>query len=177
METRCIIALVGLLATTAVLADAYKWLDAEGVVQYSDRPQPGAERISLPSDSRAAVTAAPRQATNPADQPATEAAAFRYTSLSVESPGAEETLWNIEGVLSVSLALTPALQNGHQLRVHMDGAPRPQLVNSQNFQLEEVFRGVHNLQVEVIDETGKTMIRSRPNRFYVQQNKVILRAR
>ena len=41
-----------------------------------------------------------------------------------------------------------------------------------SFQLQEVWRGVHNLQVEVVDETGQLMIRSQPNRYYVQQNTV-----
>jgi hypothetical protein len=35
-----------------------------------------------------------------------------------------------------------------------------------------VHRGVHNLQVEIIDASGQLMIRSQPNRFYVQQNRV-----
>jgi uncharacterized protein YjiK len=42
-----------------------------------------------------------------------------------------------------------------------------------SFQIEEVWRGVHNIQAEIIDDTGKLMIRSEPNRFYVQQNTVI----
>ena len=37
---------------------------------------------------------------------------LRYESFEITSPGAEETLWNIEGVLNVSLSLTPALQPG-----------------------------------------------------------------
>ena len=96
---------------------------------------------------------------------------FSYESIEVASPAAEETLWNIEGTLSVSLSLSPALRPGHQVRVYFDGTP--QLVRTASFQLEDVYRGVHNIQVEVIDETGKLMIRSRPNRFYVQQNSVL----
>jgi hypothetical protein len=46
------------------------------------------------------------------------------------------------------------------------------MVSGTSFQLQEVYRGVHNLQVEVIDETGKLLKRSRPSRFYVQQNTV-----
>jgi hypothetical protein len=45
-------------------------------------------------------------------------------------------------------------------------------VSGTNFQLQEVYRGVHNLQAEVIDETGTLVIRSRPSRFYVQQNSI-----
>ena len=92
---------------------------------------------------------------------------MRYENFEITSPGAEETLWNIEGVLNVSLSLTPALQPGHQVRVYFDGNPR--MVNGTNFQIDEVYRGVHNLQAEVVDATGQLMIRTRPNRFYVQQ--------
>ncbi|MEQ9563507.1 MAG: hypothetical protein RLN69_13390, partial [Woeseiaceae bacterium] len=91
-------------------------------------------------------------------------------SLSIASPAAEETLWNIEGVLNVSLSLSPALQSGHRVRVYFDGTP--QMVSGTSFQLEGVYRGVHNLQAEVIDPSGKLMIRSQPSRFYVQQNAI-----
>jgi len=94
----------------------------------------------------------------------------RYDSLEIVSPAAEETLWNIEGVLSVSVALSPGLQPGHQVRAYHNGQMAP--VSGTSFQLQEVWRGVHNIQVEVVDDTGKLMIRSKPNRFYVQQNTV-----
>jgi hypothetical protein len=49
---------------------------------------------------------------------------------------------------------------------------QPQIVSGTSFQLEEVYRGVHNIQVEIIDATGRLMIRSQTNRFYVQQNSI-----
>ena len=67
----------------------------------------------------------------------------------------------------MSLSLTPGLQTGHQVRVYFNG--EQQMVSGTSFQLNEVWRGVHNLQAEVLDETGQMMIRTRPNRFYVQQ--------
>ena len=70
----------------------------------------------------------------------------------------------------MSMALSPPLQPGHQVRVYFDGSP--QMVSGTNVQLQEVWRGVHNLQAEVLDETGKMLIRSRTNRFYVQQSTV-----
>jgi hypothetical protein len=106
------------------------------------------------------------------DEPtdAQPAAEFRYESIEISSPAAEETLWNIGGVLSVNITLKPALQRGHQLRVYFDGEQRT--VTGTSFRLDEVYRGVHNLQAEVVDETGQLKIRSLPNRFYVQQNTV-----
>jgi hypothetical protein len=46
------------------------------------------------------------------------------------------------------------------------------MVSGTSFQVEEVYRGAHNLQAEVIDQSGKLMIRSEPTRFYVQQNAI-----
>ncbi|MDH3417399.1 MAG: DUF4124 domain-containing protein [Gammaproteobacteria bacterium] len=175
MEIRLPFILLGLLVASASLADAYKWTDADGVVHYSDRPEPGAERVVLGSETRSQSQTASPGATSPSPGNANNEAAkpFSYTSLEISAPAPEETLWNIEGILNVSLALSPALQPNHEVRVYFDGVA--QAVEGTSFQLEEVYRGVHNIQAEVLDETGKLMIRSLPNRFYVQQNTVRFR--
>jgi hypothetical protein len=173
METRTILVLLGLLAAGIAVADTWMWTDDEGVVHYSDRPQPGAELVVLdePNSSKSLATDNRSSRSNTgADADANSTGPIRYESFEVTSPGAEETLWNIEGVLNVSLSLSPALQPGHQVRIYFDG--KPQMVAGTSFQLQDVYRGVHNLQAEVLDETGTMMIRSRTNRFYVQQSSV-----
>ena len=174
MLTRLFILVSILMAAGTVLAQAYRWVDDDGIVHYSDRPQEGAERVFLPSDNRVTRRVAPTPvaaaATSSSEQQP-EPAAFQYESLAVSSPAAEETLWNIAGVLSVSLDLQPGLQRGHLIRLYFDGNARDP-VASTSFQVEEVWRGVHNLQAEVGDETGQLMIRSATNRFYVQQTNI-----
>ncbi len=172
MESRPIFVLIGLLATASVLAQAYRWVDEDGVIHYSDRPVEGAELVQLSEYSRnTGVRLYRERPTSPAaDEQQADDQPFRYENLSVSSPGPEETLWNIEGVLDVSLTLSPGLQSGHQVRAYFDGQQR--MVSGTSFQIEDVFRGVHNIQVEVIDNTGRLMIRSETNRFYVQQNVV-----
>ena len=165
--------LLALFAAHGAQAQAYKWTDEDGVVHYSDRPEPGAEVINLPESQgtrRAAAPAAAQTAATTGDDAAANQP-FRYESLEVMAPSAEETLWNIGGVLNVSLALQPALQPGHQVRVYFDGTPRE--VPGTSFQLEDVYRGVHNIQAEVLDEAGELQIRSLPNRFYVQQTTIV----
>ena len=173
MLSRTFIALVCVFAAGTVLAQAYKWTDEDGVVHFSDRPQVGAEQIELAAPVRpppppprtvsraAAATAAPA----PED-----AGPFEYESLTISSPRAEETLWNIEGVLNVTLNLQPALQEGHRIRVFFDGTPR--FVTQMSFAIDEVYRGTHNIQAEIVDKSGTMMIRSTPNRFYVQQTTI-----
>ena len=172
MRMRLFILVSVLMAASTVLAQAYRWVDENGLIHYSDKPVEGAERIILPSDNRVVRRSqpAPAAATRPAGDQQAAPAAFKYESLDVATPAPEETLWNIEGVLSVRLDLQPGLQDGHQVRVYFDGNAR--MVSGTSFQIEEVYRGVHNLQAEVVDATGKLMIRSVPNRFYVQQNSI-----
>jgi len=167
---------MGLLAANGVLADAYVWTDEDGVVHYSDRPHPGAEVVDLGESTprrRAPVSQSAASQPDADDSDDPQQGPFRYESLAVASPDAEETLWNIEGVLIVSLALSPTLKPGHQVRVYFDG--NPQMVSGTRFRLTEVYRGAHNLQAEVLDQTGELMIRSQPSRFYVQQNTVRFR--
>ena len=172
MELRSFFTLVCLLAASAAAAqEAYRWVDEDGVVHYSDRPREGAEEIVLPKPNVADTRRVPKPAmgSQEKDESASKAETG-YQSIDIVSPKAEETLWNIEGVLNVSVALQPALQPGHQVRAYFDGEMQP--VSGTSFQLQEVWRGVHNIQVEVVDATGKMMIRSQPTRFYVQQNTV-----
>ena len=172
MLKRLFLGIAALAVASAVFGQAYRWVDEDGVVHFSDRPEPGAEQIQLPTfrtNSRPAVRSAPTSTSSAnAAQPAAQEQPFSYESLTIASPAAEETLWNIESVLNVTLDLQPALQRGHRVRVYFDGTAR--LVSGLSFQIEDVFRGVHNVQAEILDETGKMMIRSIPNRFYVQHN-------
>lgn len=174
MQIRLVTGLGLLLLAGIALAEAYRWVDADGVVHYSDRPEPGAEVVQLPTYRPSSSPSTPAPSSRSSRREEAQAGAadqpFSYQSLSIAAPASDQTLWNIEGVLSVSLSLQPALQSGHRLRVYFDGTPR--MVSGTSFQLEEVFRGTHNLQAEVIDQTGKLMIRSEPSRFHVQQNAI-----
>ena len=170
MQFRPTLIILAMLGVAAAAQEAYRWVDENGVVHYSDRPSEGAEQIELPTpnvaQTRRVAPAQPAQTEDdPADEPATG-----YEAIDIVSPGEEETLWNIEGVLSVSVSLTPAMLPGHQMRAYHHGAS--QMVSGTSFQLQEVWRGEHTIQVEVLDPAGKMMIRSEPRRFYVQQNTV-----
>ena len=174
MLMRTFIALIAALAAGTVLAQAYKWVDEDGVVHYSDTPVEGAEQIVLPSDGRRPQRPAyspPVQSSQVPDELGVEAPEiFAYDSIEVVAPAPEEKLWNIEGVLNVALRVSPALRSEDQVRVYFDG--EEQLVSGTNFQIQEVWRGVHNIQAEIVDSTGRLMARSLPNRFYVQQNSI-----
>ena len=172
MLMRTIIAIFAIITASVALAQAYRWVDENGVVHYSDRPMEGAERIILPESTRPS-----RPAPVFRDEEAAEAeteepqAPFSYQTIEVVAPAPEETLWNIEGVLNVALSIEPALRPTDQVRVYFDGEMRE--TTGSSFQIQEVYRGVHNIQAEILDENGNLMGRSLPNRFYVQQNSIV----
>lgn len=169
MQRRSIFILLGVLAATAVLADeAWKWTDEDGVVHYSDVPVKGAEPVNLSEFSKKTGASisngrAPAAASEPEEE-------LAYESITIAAPANEQTLWNIEGLLNVSVAVNPALQQGHRVRAYFDGDVRD--VGGTSFQLLEVYRGTHSLQAEIVDQTGRVIIRSPTSRFYVQQNSV-----
>ncbi len=177
MLMRTFIALIAVLAAGFAAAQAYRWVDEDGVVHFSDVPVEGAELIQLPDDRNRSrpqsidslAVAAPTTSST-ADPQVAPQPVFRYETLEVVAPAPEETLWNIEGVLNVALRVSPSVRAEDQVRVYFDGEQRT--VSGTSFQIEEVYRGVHNIQAEIVDSTGQLMIRSLPNRFYVQQNTI-----
>jgi hypothetical protein len=172
MRSRACIALFAVLAAGVLPAQVYRWVDEDGVIHYSDTPHPGAEEVQLPGSEPPPPGAGfeTAQRTLPTNGEPPDTRPFDYQGLRFVAPAPEETLWNIEGQLTVRLDLQPGLRSGHQVRVYFDGEPRT--VNGLQFELEEVWRGTHNLQAEVLNDQGQLMIRSEPIRFYVHQTSI-----
>ena len=148
--------------------DAWKWTDDEGVVHYSDVPVDGAEQVHLSEYNK--KTGARISDSTELTRREEEPEEFGYDTLVITSPSAEETLWNIEGRLPVSITINPNLMRGHRIRLYFDGTAQD--ISGTSVTLTEVYRGVHNLRAEVIDATGRVITISEPVQFYVQQNSV-----
>jgi hypothetical protein len=112
-------AAVGALGATTL----YKWVDANGVTHYSDRPEPGAQRVTVAAaqtyKGQSAAAAEPRaRQGRPAEQ-------VSYTRLEVSSPEDGAVLWNTGSRIDVAAAIEPDLANGNQLWFILDGKSQP----------------------------------------------------
>jgi len=158
-------------ATLLDAAEVYRWTGADGQTHFSDRPQPGAQRITInvspPATGSPAGSAGASGGTGQEEE--TPAPFARYQSLTITSPTQEQTLWNIEGQLDVVAAVQPALQPGHALRFSLDGRTATAEPGSTRTRFTEVFRGEHSLQVEVVDAGGRTLVASPTTSFFVRQ--------
>lgn len=147
--------LISLLAVLPLLVTAdplYKWVDDQGNVHYSDKPQPGAQKIVLPKAS----TYNPAFLATPAPQPAPVAPANKdahqtYTQIVVSSPKDQDTIWNTDTV-AVSVALTPALQAGDTVTISVDG--NSQTVTGTSATFSGLERGEHDVTVTVNGKRG-----------------------
>lgn len=165
-------ALAALAASGAAFAQAYRWVDENGRVQYSDKPPPEKAKeervIKAPPPAPAPPRASPTEAKKQPGAPG-KAEQRGYAALRILTPASEETISNTD-VVAVQLALEPALdnENGHKIRILLDGAPAG-LWDAPQGSVTDVIRGAHTLRAEVIDRSGATVASTETVTFYVQQ--------
>lgn len=158
-----------LLLASAAWADAtlYRWVDDQGVVHYSDTPQPGAEKVHIaPAQTfpAAPVSAAQSASSSPA-------AASQGQSCAITQPAPEQSFYAPETV-AVEVQVTPHLEGATQLVVSLDGAavqPAKSAERGYLYQLSNVDRGAHTVTAEVRDGAGHLLCNASPVNFYVQR--------
>ena len=174
---KCLILLFALTTSLVHAAPAWRWVDANGQVHYSDTPVPGATQIELSgaqtfgSSARQQPAAANRQANQSAQQRST-GNAERYRAFNIVSPKQQETLWNVGTVVDVQIELDPPLQPNHLIDLFVDGQRRNLNTTSTALGLEDMFRGVHTIQAVVLDQNGAEVMRSLATTFMVQQSSI-----
>jgi hypothetical protein len=148
----------------------WRWKDADGVVHYSDRPVPGAERIDVRSSQRTTGEFTP-EAPRPVATP--EPPATRYTRCAVASP-VNDQVFNAVRTVAVTLAIEPGLRSEHQLQVILNGSPFvgwPQ--DSMSHTLENMNRGSYTLSARVLDENGRALCTGPTINFHVRQPSIL----
>lgn len=156
-------------ALTAGAAEIWRWTDANGTVHYSDSPVPGAERVDVHVTRPAtpAQPAPPPTYSSSATEPAPDAP--RYTRCAIAQPANDSTLQFSEAV-NVSLAIEPALQDGHDVQVFLNGAayaewPSASITHS----LGMLPRGSYTLAVRIVDSSGTVRCTGPVSNFHVRQ--------
>jgi hypothetical protein len=152
-------------------AQTWRWVDANGVVHYSDVPVPGAEPMDL--GSRVVTPKnpdAPRPVTNvPQASQAAEPSARPYARCVVSAPANEQNFQGVQAI-TVSLDILPALQAGHRVEVVMNGqAISGWPADASSYTLPEVYRGSYILNVRVLDALGRQLCAGAPSSFHVRQ--------
>lgn len=144
----------------------YVTRDANGVLVFSDSPQPGAEEVNL--SSRINVMQA-TDATLPKPKPP----AKEPFTVEIVQPEDQGTVRDNTGSVYVSGKISPMFQRGLRVRLLIDGKAHAEPQNSAVFILRDVERGEHKLQMELFDQNGKLIATSPVTTFYLHKASVI----
>jgi hypothetical protein len=154
-------------AGSAFATKMYKWVDAQGVVHYSDTPQPGATEIEIHTAQTYRAPAVRGGVSGSAGAPAAPSAASGYVSCRISDPGPEQSYFSPD-VIAIAVSLSPALQAGDQVVVTVDGAPLP-ISASLEYQITQPDRGPHTVSASVRNGEGKTVCTAPSVTFSVQR--------
>ncbi|MGH8509045.1 MAG: DUF4124 domain-containing protein [Gammaproteobacteria bacterium] len=170
MRTLILYCLLGIASVG--YAAVYKWTDADGNVQFSDKPHPGAEEVKglEPQTYGAPVLKGPEL---PKEQAQKEFAG--YKKVEILAPANDETIWDNTGNISIKVGLMPDLQAalGHQIVLSVDGK-RSEGAAATDFNLTNMDRGAHSVQATVVDESGAALSTSSTVTFHLKKHSVLL---
>ena len=160
------------LLPVAALADnghttVYKWVDAQGVVHYSDQPHPNAQKLEIRGAQTFSAPPLPQSSSNSAPVP-TQAAGPAYDNCAISQPADQQTLTNVNQATAV-VQTSPQLRPGDQIRFFLDGRQIAGAGTSFNF---PVVRGQHSAQALIEDSTGQIVCETSTVTFFVHQPSV-----
>jgi Domain of unknown function (DUF4124) len=157
------------LVSAAALADnggtttVYRWVDAQGVVHYSDQPHPHAQKLEV----RGAQTFSalpPGETSSPAPE-ASEPSAAAYQSCAIAQPADQQMLMNVYQT-TAEVQTSPQLRQGDEVRLFVDGK---QVAGSGTSFTFPVVRGQHSVQAVIEDSTGQIVCETSTVTFFVHQ--------
>jgi hypothetical protein len=161
------------LFSAAALADnggtttVYKWVDAQGVVHYSDQPHPNAQKLEVRGAQTFSALPAPTPSATPAAEP-TQQSAAAYQGCAIAEPADQQSLMNVFQATAVVQA-SPQLRPGDGVRLFVDGK---QIAGSGTSFTFPVDRGQHSVQAVIEDSTGQIVCETSTVTFFVHQASV-----
>jgi hypothetical protein len=143
----------------------YKWVDANGVVHFSDQPNPNAQKIEI-------ADAQTYQATKPSAAPPAAAAAAPATAPPVcviDTPSAGQVFIDTYSITG-HVTLAHAGPEGSQATLRLDGLDISALLGAAgNFALSQVDRGDHTLTLQVTNDHGEVTCQGNSITFSIRQ--------
>jgi len=159
---------LGLASASVIAATVYKWVDEQGVIHYSDQPDPRAQKVEVESAQTFTSTPVP-------DAPSPSAPADagpRYALCELYRPENDEVFLNTDTV-TTKLRLQPQLQAGDRVAIALDGKRQTNVPESgSDFVLTNVTRGTHTVMAVIEDSQGKAVCTTGSITFHVRQPSV-----
>ena len=158
------------LLSTAALADnggtttVYKWIDAQGVIHYSDQPHSNAQKLEIQGAQTFSAPPVP-ETYSAAAPPEAQPSGPVYQSCSIAQPTDQQMLMNVYHTTAV-VQTSPALRPGDDIHLFVDGK---EIAGSGTSFTFPVYRGQHTVQAVIEDRVGQIVCETSTVTFYVHQ--------
>lgn len=165
----CVVVLVGVFVPAATAAAGiFKWVDDQGQVHYSDRPDStNAQEMNL---GPLTTYRAQRVTTAPTGNVDTEAAGPAYTRFVITAPPHDAAIRDNAGNIGVEIDIEPELRqaSGHTIVVLVDGQARGRMTST-SATLTNVDRGTHTIEARVVDSNDTQIAQTAPVTVHLQR--------
>jgi hypothetical protein len=146
-------------------ATVYKWVDDQGVVHFSDQPNPKAQKLEIAGAQTygaPAASSAPPPAAAAAPPPSSPAVCV------IDTPAVGQVFWD---VFSISGHVTLAhAGDGAQPSLRMDGLDISSLLSPNgSFVVNDLTRGDHTLTLQVSNAKGEVTCEATSVGFSIRQ--------
>lgn len=170
-----------LLTCLSVRAEIHSYIDASGERVFTDRPPAGASSTTVQPQTTNRMSAGQRLiklSPPPGSLPVSDIEETPgYSQLQVLQPQPDATLRNTGRSIELVVSSTPALLPGHSYQLWLDGAPYGPSSTNSRWNVGEVDRGTHSLQVQLLDASGHSLIQSETLQVHVHQTSLASRRR
>ncbi len=144
------------LAVGSTMAEVYRVVDPDtGKVIFTDSPPENAgantERVDLPKTNTQKPVKAPEKRVDEEDE---DSASAGYESVEILQPRPDTTVPPGQLDLVVRVKVKPGLQDQHLVRVLWDGEAVAPPASTTSVVVEDMVRGTHRVQAQVVDEDG-----------------------
>jgi hypothetical protein len=155
-------------------AEAYRWVDEQGVTHFSDQAKPGAEKIALPETQ---TYTAPKTESVPNYPPVKEKITQYAVSVLYPEEGENYPPGHSQQI-SVAVEVTPGLEENHLLQFYLDG----ELIytgRATTYTIPRLDRGQHAIMAQVVEPRAnnsrsmRVLAKSELITFYTQQASIL----
>jgi|TARA_B100001059_G_scaffold124580_1_gene124558 hypothetical protein len=158
-----LIALVLSVNSHASNKKIYAWKDKNGVLVFSDTPQPGAKEVKLTSQH----LNMPATNTDILDtSPTKTAVKFK---ISITSPEPNQTIRENTGSVYVSTQIAPRFEAGFTIGLFLNGIAIGEPSDTTTLALRDVERGQHTLQVKLYNKQNQVIATSPESVFFMHR--------
>ncbi|WP_336290005.1 DUF4124 domain-containing protein [Aeromonas dhakensis] len=164
-----------LLATSAAqAAKVYSWTDNQGVVHYTDAPPPGQKAKEVDLRVAPFIGTAPRsvQVDNFNNLTGVDAKKGKEAAklvIELLSPEQGSTLRDNTGNVVFQGQVRPQPPTQYDVRLTLDGKAAPLVNNALAIRVENLDRGAHEAQLELLAKDGTILAKSKAVTFYLHR--------